>query len=215
MRAVLVIGSAALALTACQKSPGASSATATPDTATATAGAPAATDVTTSGTPHRRSGLWQQTFSKDGKTFAMGGMKMCVDEAMEAKASVFKPNGPQSAGDTHCAYPAPTRGLDGSFSFTATCPISGGGQTVTKGVASGDWSNSYHIEIQNDTTGASYAAMNGHHVMDIDGKWLGPCPTGMAGGDIEFGNGMKFSGGKLAGAAAMLRGATGGGSPGQ
>src|SRR5580658_5041630 len=77
MRHVLLIGSAALALAACQKSPGASGAA---PSASADAGASAPA----SGTPHRRSGLWTQTMSRDGVTFAMGGVKTCVDEAMEA-----------------------------------------------------------------------------------------------------------------------------------
>lgn len=205
MRTVLVITTAALALTACQKSPAASGAA----TETATASAPASDSL---GGPHRRSGLWETSFSHDGKAIGMASMKMCVDAAMDAKASVFSHKAPGSLGDTHCAYPAPTRGLDGSFSFTSTCPLQGGGQTLTKGTASGDFASAYHIHIDNETSGASFAALNGHHVMDMEGKWLGPCPEGMAGGDMELGNGMKISGGKLAGAAAMLRGATGGGS---
>jgi hypothetical protein len=209
MRHVLLIGSAALALAACQKSPSASGAA---PSASADAGAAAPA----SGAPHRRSGLWTQTMSRDGKTFAMGGVKTCVDEAMEAQESMFKFNGRQFANRTNCTHSAPSRGADGSYSFSSTCTLPSGGQTVTKGVVSGDWSSTFHMEIQDDTTGAPIPSLNGHHVTDIDGKWLGPCPAGMAGGDMEMANGMKISGGKLVGAAKMLGAAAGGTSaPGQ
>jgi uncharacterized protein (DUF2147 family) len=212
MRAVLLIGAAALALAACQKSPGAA---ASAPTASADSGSSApAGGAPVGGVPHRRSGLWTQTMSRDGKTFSMGGVKVCVDEAMEAQESMFKFNGRQSGGRTNCTRTPPTRGLDGSFSFSATCTLASGGQMVTKGAASGDWSSSFHMEIQDDTTGAPIPTLNGHHVTDIDGKWVGPCPAGMAGGDMQFANGMTVSGGKMTGAAKM----TGGGAasaPGQ
>jgi hypothetical protein len=198
---MLIIAVAAAALSACQKP------------ATPTASAPSAETAAPSlaGPPHRRAGLWQTSLAVNGKAMPMGSMKLCVDEAMEAKSSAFHPSGPASLAEkAHCDYPPPTRGLDGTYSFSATCPLPGGGQAVTKGSASGDWSSAYHVHIENDTTGA--AAANGHHVTDLDGKWLGPCPPGMAGGDMEMGNGLKISGGKLAGAAAMLKGMTGGGS---
>jgi hypothetical protein len=70
------------------------------------------------------------------------------------------------------------------------------------------------MHMESDTTGGPIAVANGHHVTDIDGKWLGPCPEGMAGGDMELTNGMKISGAKVAGAAKMLRGMTGGGGSG-
>ena len=75
-----------------------------------------------------------------------------------------------------------------------------------KGAASGDFATSYHVHVESDVSGAAFAPMNGHHVTDIDGKWLGPCPAGMAGGDMEFGHGIRVSGGKLAGAAQALLG---------
>jgi hypothetical protein len=97
-----------------------------------------------------------------------------------------------------------TRGLDGGYSFASTCPMGSGGTVTTKGAASGDFSSAYHLHIESDVSGADFAPMNGHHVTDVDGKWLGPCPAGMAAGDMELGNGIRISGGKLAGAAAAL-----------
>ena len=131
MRGFLLIGAAALTLAACQKSPGAGS--------DQTAAAPAET--LASGAPHRRAGLWEQTITRDGKTLAMGAMKICVDDAMEAKAAMFKSTGPmgQSAEGMNCTHDAPTRGLDGSWAFTATCKMPNGMQEVTSGKVSGDF----------------------------------------------------------------------------
>ena len=205
MRGFLLIGAAALTLAACQKSPGAGS--------DQTAAAPAET--LASGAPHRRAGLWEQTITRDGKTLAMGAMKICVDDAMEAKAAMFKSTGPmgQSAEGMNCTHDAPTRGLDGSWAFTATCKMPNGMQEVTSGKVSGDFGSTYHMELTTDTSGASFAPMNGHHTMQMDGKWLGPCPAGMAGGDMQLANGMNLSPGRLAGAAKALGGLTGGAAP--
>lgn len=191
----LVVATAALA--ACQKSPASKSA-ATSDASVTPAQANA-------GPPHRRAGLWETNVSRDGRSSPMGAMKLCVDEAMEAKASALHSAGPV-AKNAPCGQPTPTRGLDGSYHFSATCALPDGGRSKIEGVATGDWTNSYHLQVVTDTTGAPIAAMNGHHVMITDGKWLGPCPAGMAGGDMEFANGMKISGGKIAGAAAALSG---------
>lgn len=203
MRTVVMVGLAAAALGACHKP-------AAPSTDTsAQAPAPAGT---AGGPPHRKAGLWQTSVTVDGHVSPVA-MSLCVDDAMEAKSQAFHAGSPASvAQESHCQYPPPTRNVDGSYSVSFTCPISGGGQTVTKAVATGDWSSGYHMHMENDTTGSPIAATNGHHVTDIDGKWLGPCPAGMAGGDMQLPGGMRISGSKAAGAARMLRGMSGGGA---
>jgi hypothetical protein len=209
MRGILLIGTAALALAACQKAPSAGS-----DQAAATAPASAPLG----GPPHRRAGLWEQTFSRDGKPMDMGGMKICVDDAMEAKAAMFKSVGPmgQPGEGTNCTHNAPSRGLDGSWTFSATCKTPDGMQVTSSGKISGDFNSAYHMEMTSDTSGASFAPMNGHHTMQADGKWLGPCPAGMAGGDMQMANGMTISTSKLGGAAKALGGMVAGhGAPGQ
>jgi hypothetical protein len=209
MRGILLIGAAALTLAACQKAPGAASGQST------AAATPA--DTPMGGPPHRRAGLWEQTIARDGKPMGMGDMKICVDDAMEAKAAMFKSVGPmgQSGADKDCTHNIPSKGLDGSWSFSVTCKMPDGMQESSTGKISGDFSSGYHLDLTSDTTGASFAPMNGHHTMQIDGKWLGPCPAGMAGGDMQLANGMNISAGKLGGAAKMLGGMAGHGAPGQ
>jgi hypothetical protein len=205
MRTFLVISSAALVLAACQKSPGATTAS-----GPAPVAGPAAT-VSNGGAPQRRAGLWSQTISREGgqgpmaAMSAMGGMKTCVDASTEARNAVLSHNinAGRMAG-SHCAAPTTGRGLDGSWSFSSTCAMGDAGTITSKGTASGDFANAYHMHVETDISGARYGAMNGHHVTDIDGKWLGPCPAGMAPGDIELANGMKINAGKFAGAAAAM-----------
>lgn len=136
---------------------------------------------------------------------AMGGMKICVDATTEAKASVFNHGAAaERLTGAHCSAPAVSRGIDGSYTFSSTCPMGSGGTLTTKGTASGDFSSAYHVHVETDVSGANYPA--GHHVMDMDGHWLGPCPAGMAAGDIELSNGMRINSGKLAGVAAAMGG---------
>ena len=200
MRNLFLVSSAALALDACQKPAGA------PGAGTSSA---AGVGASASATPQRRPGLWQQSFSRDGHATPMASMRLCVDQALEAKTSVLT-HGMSGEHDTRCRLGSVTRGLDGSYSFSSTCPMGDGGTVTTKGSTTGDFSNAYHVHVESDVSGATYAPMNGHHVTDVDGKWMGPCPAGMAPGDMELGNGIRISGGKLAGAAAALaRGAPG------
>jgi hypothetical protein len=196
MRAAYLFPVVAVALAACQKAPGAS--------ASATAQG-AASPASTGALPHRRAGLWEQTMSEDGKPLGMGAMQMCVDAAVEAKASVFSHQA-QSKETDHCSATQASRGLDGSYRFSSTCSMPGGATMSTKGTASGDFSTGYQVHTETDTSGATFAALNGHRVMDVTGKWLGPCPAGMVGGDLQLANGIRVNGRRLAGAAAALAG---------
>ena len=188
MKASFLALIAATAAAGCQKAPSASA----PSSSAAPASATAA--------PQRRAGLWSQTFSHDGKPAPMGSMKVCLDAA---KASMINPD-MAAKGLDKCAQRSMGRAADGSYTFSSSCPVPGGGMMVTHGQASGDFASGYHLHVESDVTGAAYGPMNGHHVTDMDGKWLGPCPAGMAAGDMELANGMRISGGKLAGAAAVL-----------
>ena len=188
MRTILLI-SAVLALSACHKTP----------TAT-TAGAEGHSAPTTT-FPHRRAGLWEQTVSADGKPAIMGALKVCVDATSEARASLFGHNMGKTEKST-CGAPEISHGPNGDLNFSSTCPLRDGTVIVTKGTASGDFSSAYHVHLQTDVTGAKLAAMNGLHTNDIEGKWLGPCPPGMTGGDMELANGMKVGHQSLSAATA-------------
>jgi len=171
---VLWVSCAALAMTACQQTP-----------------------------PARRAGLWLQTFAHDGSTRGLGLMKsvrVCVDAKTEARNAIFNHDlAVKLAKARHCATPTASRGLDGIYSFTSNCPLpNGNGQEVLKGTASGDFVTTFHLRMQTDTTySPPFTPLNSSRVVDIDGKWLGPCPAGMAPGDMILANGMKAPGGRV------------------
>jgi hypothetical protein len=131
----------------------------------------------------------------------MNSIKVCTDTARDAKSAVFNHDAAaQQAKAHHCTSSAASRGLDGVYRFSSTCPVPGGNGTIdTKGTASGDFTQSYHLRIQADITRpAPFAGLNSHQVDDIDGAWLGPCPAGMAPGDMMLANGQMAPGGRMA-----------------
>ena len=149
MRIILLISAAALVLAACQKT------SSTPAAAkTNSVGGQSAFATTF---PHRRAGLWEQSVSTDGKPAIMGAMKVCVDAASEAQASLF---GQKAGGAEKSACGAPTvgRALNGDLTFASTCPLGDGATIVTKGTAAGDFSGAYTIHLESDVTGAKSQA---------------------------------------------------------
>ena len=184
---LLAISAAALALAACGKTDQAKTPSASGAVAPASAG-PASL-------PARKAGLWIQTMSRDGAAGRMGQMRICIDSATDAKMSMFG----QKMGKSLCQGQSVSRGLDGAFSSTSTCSMGQGGTITSKGTVTGDFSSKYHVHSESDIAGASLAAMNGHHVTDIDGVYAGPCPADMAPGDISLANGMKINAARFAG----------------
>jgi hypothetical protein len=191
MRTILLVSAAMLALVACHKAPGA-------DTG-ASSGAPSSAGPTpASGTmPHRKPGLWEQTMSHDGKTNIVGKISMCLDATTDAQMSMFGERF-RAAGDCQKSV---NRGLDGSYAFTSTCKMGQAGTITSKGTVSGDFQSSYKVHSESDTSGAAFAAMNGHHVTEIDATWAGPCPAGVSPGDMTV-NGMTMNINKMMAAGA-------------
>lgn len=198
MRTIVLMTAGALALGACGKAGEARNAGA----AATPAAASTAASTTAGPLPVRKSGLWEQTMTRDGAPTRMGKMSMCVDAATDAKASVFG----QKLGEGMCQQKSVSRGLDGSYSFATTCDLGSGGSITSKGTASGDFSSGYHVHSESDVSGASFAPLNGHHVTDVIGVYKGACPAGMAAGDIVLANGMTINANKAAAAAAALGG---------
>lgn len=179
MRRFLVLGVGLLALTACQKKT---------ETAAATGEAPAVSANTSAApmtAPRRKPGLWSQTVSTSGMTQTM---KLCLDEATEAKMTVWG----QQAGKDLCAKnqvtPAP-----GGWSFASECDMGSAGKIVTTGSATGDFNAKYVVKATSVTTGASMAQANGTHAMEMTGTWEGACPAHMKPGDMTLPNGMTMN----------------------
>lgn len=154
-----------------------------------------------SGLPTRKAGLWEQTLMHDGQPSLMGKMRLCADAATDAKQSIFGPK----TGNAPCRQSV-TRTIGGGYGFTSRCDMGQGGVIASTGVASGDFATHYKVHVDSEIAGASFAAMNGRHVTDIEVRYLGPCPADMAPGDIALGNGMKLNAKKIRQAAQALGG---------
>ena len=137
--------------------------------------------------------------SHDGKSNPMGPMKICFDDAYAARMAG---TGARLNAKEDCQQSF-SRGLDGSYAFSATCKKPGQGVVTSKGTIRGDFSSTYNVHIENDISGAAISAINGHHVMDINATYVGACPPGMAGGDMVLPNGMTVNAGKMMGGDAM------------
>lgn len=186
MRRLIVLGVVgglgALALAGCQKK---SETAATGDGAPAAAAAPAAP----MGPPKRKLGLWSNTMTTAGVNQTV---KMCLDADSEAKMAGWGEQG----GSAQCSKPSFTP-TPGGMAFESTCDMGANGKTVTKGVVTGDFNSKYTMKLTATTTGAAAPQANGVHEMTMDAAWEGPCPAGMAGGDINI-NGMVINPAKMA-----------------
>lgn len=177
---IWVCAAALLALGACSKK------SETP-TAAGEAAKPAVASAPISLTPpERKSGLWEQTMSSDKMSQTT---KLCLDPTVTKQMTVWG----QQVGKNPCSHNAITPKLGGGWEFNSTCDLGQGGQIVSHGVASGDLSEHYTVDIESTTTGASMAQANGVHHMKIEAAWKGPCPAGFKPGDMELPGGMKIN----------------------
>jgi hypothetical protein len=179
-----LIGAAVVSLAACGKSaPGGGNAAA--PGASASAPAAAAGSLTPAQFPHRKPGLWTQLMGMDGPPSGPG-MKLCVDDASEARMNAFDRKMP---GGGHCDVQV-TRNLDGSMNLSSTCDMGASGKATTTGVVKGDFNSSFTETMTTVFVGSPVAAMNGSHTMTVVDTWTGPCPPGARGGDLTMANGM-------------------------
>jgi hypothetical protein len=136
--------------------------------------------------PKRKAGLWEQTVSTGGMTQTS---RLCVNAAVEEKLGWWS----QQATQDRCAQTDFKPGA-GGWTFSSTCDLGAGGKTVTKGVATGDFSSAYQMDMTSTTTGSTTQHMNGEHKMTMKAAWKGPCPADMRPGDmILTPGGMKMN----------------------
>ncbi|MGA2953400.1 MAG: DUF3617 family protein [Caulobacteraceae bacterium] len=150
--------------------------------------------------PPRRAGLWNETFTKDGKRDLgiYSSVHLCVGPQTDAHSPIFSFDAAtKQAGARKCTAPSAGRRSDGLYTFSSTCPKAGGGTTRTDGLVSGNFHTAYHMQIASTTEGSTDTRSNGRHVVEIDGQWLGPCPAGLGPGDMILPNGLKLPQGRL------------------
>ena len=184
MRRVLVMGLGLLAVAACQKKP---------DSTAAVGEAPSASASATMNTPPKRKpGLWSQTISTGDMTQTM---KLCLDEATEAKMTVWG----QQATKNACAKNLVTPAVGGGWTFVSECDMGEAGKIATTGKATGNFNSKYVIKATSVTTGSSMAQSNGTQEMEMTGTWEGACPANMKPGDMTLPNGMTMNIANMAG----------------
>ncbi len=115
-------------------------------------------------------------------------MKLCLDEATEAKLTVW---GGQATAEM-CPKNAFARTPTG-FTFDSECDLGGGGKVATKGVATGDFNSKYVIKATSVTTGSSMPQANGTADMEMTGTWEGACPASMKAGDMTLPGGVTMN----------------------
>lgn len=146
-----------------------------------------ATDGASASVPSRRAGLWEQVLTRDGKPGRLGRLQVCIDPATDARFSAFGRHFSNGRCERHISR-------DGAvYRFTASCTRDNGATVKTSGVATGDFKQTYHVRSDINVSGASLEAMNGVHAIEINGRYLGPCPDDMRPGDVSLGGGLKVN----------------------
>ena len=134
--------------------------------------------------PQRRAGLWEESLSRGVPTSAGSPIarakviRVCLDPVTEARISLF---GAVEKGDCRRHV---TSGVAGRYDFTSVCPLPSGATLTAQGQASGDFNTRYHVRSRISIEGSPMGLLNGERVVEVEARWLGPCPTGMAPGQI-------------------------------
>ena len=193
----ICVSIAVLALAGCSKpnAPGADDGDGggTPPATAASAASPAAATADAGGgySPMtEKPGLWEITQNMA----SMGNMKiatkMCVDASMTGKMASYGMN--NQVKDTDCTKKSINRTADGA-DISMTCTSSG--RTTDMHMTVKKISDTEFTETMD---AKMTPAVAGHESvsMTMDGKWLGACPAGMKGGDIQVntaGTGVSFN----------------------
>ena len=134
--------------------------------------------------PHPRAGLWRASIDADaGPGVRMTG-EICLDPQTEDAAFNGSPRWAKGDCERTSFSPAP----EGGIAFSTTCTAKG--RTITsQGVATGDFSSNYAIDVTTRVDPPLHGAL-GQMRTKINATWVGPCRDGQRPGQLS----MKFSG---------------------
>ena len=136
------------------------------------------------GTP-RAPGLWEQRVSNGT---AVQISRVCLDAAMERTVALAG----RSLNEAQCGTHTVTQGSDG-WHIATICDMGAAGRVTTRGLATGDFAHRYQIRFDQATTGAASDALNGNRRLIVDATWQGPCPAGMAPGQMDTADGHRLA----------------------
>ena len=181
LKAGFCLGVAALVVTACGREETAASGPAGGEPADAPPAAEAAPE-----RPELREGLWIVVSETDGVRSAM---RMCIDGEVQRRMSVL--GSQMSGGACEESTIAPRPG--GGWTVRSVCDMGSGGRVVSEGVTTGDLNSRYRTEMTSTTSGAAVPHMNRTVTQIAEGEHQGPCPDGMAPGDLEAPGGIRLN----------------------
>ncbi|MFI4974434.1 MAG: DUF3617 domain-containing protein [Caulobacterales bacterium] len=132
----------------------------------------------------RAPGLWEERVA-DSSGVAV--TRYCLDAAADTKLAFLG----RQISDSRCTRRVEAQTADGSWRFSTVCEMGAAGRISTDGLARGDFTRAYSIDAQVTTTGAGAAGLNGRTRVRADLALKGPCPSGMAPGDVVLADGRK------------------------
>jgi hypothetical protein len=131
--------------------------------------------------PMRRPGLWEMKMQAEGSEGRNFAMQVCVDPNFERSHGVFNggPMAGHSSGERDNCSAKEFHPIPGGMAFHSVCAANGG-TVVTDGTSTGDYQSHYHVDV------TTRHAPGGVRHMTMDGRWVGPCAPGQAGGDMSM-----------------------------
>ena len=169
----------AASLAACQRP-------ATHPTPQAAVASPAAADASTAALGAARApGLWEQRVS-DGVGVQV--TRICLDAATDRQMALAGRQLNESQCRSHSVSQGP-----GGWRIATVCDMGAAGQVSTTGIATGDFARRYEIRLDQTTTGAPTSGLNGHRRLVVTAALQGPCPAGMAPGQMVDAGGQTVS----------------------
>jgi hypothetical protein len=124
---------------------------------------------------------------RDGKRPRRAQIQVCLDGANDDRLWLFA-GGLRADRCNHDVR----RGVDGVYHFASSCRLGPSAVLTSSGVASGDFSSAYEVHSVLAVSGAPFAELDGRHRIEVVGRYRGPCPAGMAAGQVALGHGVKL-----------------------
>jgi hypothetical protein len=168
-----ILAVAGVSLAACDKKPAAAS---------------AATEAAEPDMPVRKPGLWKQTLLVGGDPFVQD-VKLCLDAEAEKKVSWWGKKGLRA----DCVEDEIVQQPDGSWRFSSVCVGQDHVKTTTRGSTVGDFQRRYQINAEMTISNPADPRQSGTRSMTLDAEWLGPCPSGMKPGQLDYPSGESVN----------------------
>jgi uncharacterized protein DUF3617 len=136
--------------------------------------------------PFTKEGLWEATTSHTmaGKTTQMT-MKICQNHATQQKDRDLSA---QLRGKDQCVHTTSQSG-PGIYVSDKKCTTGPNAGSSSKSTLTLQGDTAYHLDLHVTSNAGAESAMN------IDAKYLGPCPSDMKPGDVVTADGKKFNAG--------------------